>query len=56
MIKKILAISSIFSLVYIGMYTNIIENIFNCDYVAQDGGLIGYLLLSIIASILILKK
>jgi len=56
MIKKILAISGIFGLVYIGSYTNIIEDIFNCSGVAQGGGLIGYLLLSIIASILILKK
>ena len=56
MIKKLLSIGGIFGLIYIGLYTSLIEDIFNCTYVAQGGGLIEYLLLGIIATILIVKK
>ena len=56
MIKKVLAIMGVFGLIYVGCYTGIIEGIFGCGGVAQGGGLLGYLLLGIIASVLILKK
>jgi len=56
MIKKILSIGVIFSLVYISLYTNIIESIFDCSPVAIQGSLLQSLLLATIASILIIKK
>ncbi len=56
MIKKVLAISGIFGFIYVATYTSLIEDLFSCSGVAQEGGLVQYVLLSIIASILILKK
>lgn len=56
MTKKILAMVSVFGFVYIGMYTNLIEDVFGCRAVDVGGGLIQYILLGIIISLLIIKK
>ena len=56
MIKKILAVVSVFGFIYIGMYTPLIENIFGCRAVDVGGGLVQYTLLAIIISLLIIKK
>ena len=56
MIKKILAIVSMFVFVYIGMYTNLIEDLFGCRPVDVGGGLIQYVLLGVIISLLLFKK
>ncbi len=56
MIKKILAIVSMFGFIYVGMYTPLVEHLFGCRAVDVGGGLIQYVLLGIIISILIIKK
>lgn len=56
MIKKILIIGSVFGFIYVGMYTNLIEDLFGCRAVDVGGGLIQYVLLGIIASLLVFKK
>lgn len=54
--KKLISILGVFGFIYIGCYTDWIEEIFNTGGVARSGGLVEYILLGIIASILILKK
>ena len=56
MVKKILAIVGVFGFIYIGMHTNLIEDLFSCRAVDVGGGLIQYVLLGIIISLLIIKK
>ena len=56
MIKKIFAVGSIFGFIYIGCYTSLLEDVFNVGNVATSGGLVGYLLMGLIASVLIVKK